>query len=262
MIPGVVAGQMRAAGGLTPAQSILNSLISWWDFEVEIADYRFADLVGISPMQRNSVYGTYLTASGKVGNSLDLSGSMYVSVRAIDSAPLTFDDQSFSLVLWHYRNSTNNPAEGSVAYLAGRYRTTGNARSYTCRVLGGASEDNYQFGVSADGVGFVGVLGGVYSYTAGWDFIVCGYDKEAGHIFISTNGGPKVTTPHTGGVYSGGDAQFAIGTSLSVGASTAGFKNGRYDSVAVVGKALTDAEIAVLWNGGAGLNHPELVAAA
>lgn len=257
MIPGIMAAQRRVGGGPSPAQSILTNLISWWDFEAKDGT-DFPDAHGPAPLTASNV--AVGTTTGKVGNAVSLSGSVYISVDGALDDDLIFGDESFTLFFWHFRNTTNNPAAAAVAYLAGRYRTTGDSRSYTCRVLGG-TPDVYEFGVSPDGVSFVGVQDGEYIYDPlGWDFIACGYDKEAGNIFLSVNGGAKEVTAHTGGVYAGGTALFAIGASVNAAHSSAGIKNGLYDSAGVCGKALSEGEIVVLYNAGAGLDYAGLVA--
>lgn len=257
MIPGIMAQRRVVAGGMSDAQVIVANLISWWDFQAKVGN-DFPDVHGASPLTVSNV--AVGTATGKVGNAMSLSGAVYASVDSELDDALVFGDESFTLFFWHFRDTTNNPAAAAVAYLAGRYRTTGGSRSYTCRVLGG-TPDRYEFGVSPDGAGFVGVQDGEYIYDPlGWDFIACGYNKEAGNIFLSVNGGAKATTAHTGGVYAGGTALFAIGVSANAAGSTAGSKNGLYDSVGVCGKALTEAEIAVLYNTGAGLDYAALVA--
>lgn len=244
----------------TPAQSILNSLLNWWDFEVDSGSV-FASAIGAAGLDHSS--SSIGVATGKVGNAMNNPGSFYVSVDNANMAPYQLGANSFTLFLWHRRDSANNPSEGAVAYLMGRWRTTGNARCYTCRVIGGATTDSYQFGVSTNGIDFNGVLGPVYeSGVADWDFLVCGYDKDAASIFISVNGGTKTEAAHSGAIYTGGTARLALGASVNADASAAGYARGLYDSAGICTKALTDAEIAVLYNSGAGLNYAQLQALA
>jgi len=260
MIPGIVAGQMRT--GSTVAESIRTSLLSWWDFSENGTGTAFADSHGSNHLTASAATSTLSTASGRAGRALEVNA---VGEHAYlgDATKLAFANQSFTVFLWHYRNSTQNPASGAGTILMSKYWTDGDQRSYELIVAGGEPGDSYRFNLSSGGAlaSTTSIDGAAYIYSPlGWDFIAGGYDADRDMAFLIVNGA-RYEQSHAGGAFAASTAKLAFGSRKAGDNAVGATKYGRYDSAGAINKAITDAEYAVLYNGGAGLDYAGLLSA-
>ena len=253
MIPGIMAAQMRVAGGgETPAQAILNNLISWWDFE-ESSGTDIADAHGGFPLVSSADLSTMTSESGVVGRSTDCTANFRWLSRP-DSSTFAFGDESFTVFLWHYPIST----EPAVAGIAGKYATTGTERSYEVTRL--ASTNKFRVNLSNDGTAATSHDGPTKTPTdTAFNLIAFGYNATTNMGFLIVDG-VRSEFAHAGGCFSGAASRFGIGGRVDNAGSPGALGRGRHDSAGVMAKAITDAEYAVLYNAGAGLNYAGLVA--
>lgn len=249
----------RSAGANFPvsiAQSIRNSLISWYDFE-ESTGTVANDQHGNNDLTYGVDAASMTTASGRAGRGVQSNANAEIVYdnSAGRYADFAFGDESFTLFTWHLRTTASNPGDSAVAALISRYDTSAN-RSYELSVFGG-SPDTIRFFISSDGGAANTVVGPEYNYSVlAWDLLACGYDAENDQAFLISEG-VKYTAAHAGGAYAAGTARLAFGGRSS---NTAATKQASYDSAGVMHGAMTLDQYNLLYNGGAGLNYAGLLA--
>ena len=253
MMMTMMAAQMRVAGGEPDpdAQSVLANLISWWDFE-QASGFSFTDSHGSNHLTTQVGVGGISTDSGKVGRSTAFSGSTDFTYMD-NSSSFAFGNESFTVFLWHYPVS----GEPTTACIASKYFVTGDQRSYD---LTRSSTGNFAVSLSSDGSSITMHQGPAKSpVDTAFNFLAFGYNAATDKGFLIVDGVRSEFT-HAGGVYAASTAQFCIGARRSNVNTVAVVGFGRHDSSGVISTAITDAEYAVLYNAGAGLNYAGLVA--
>jgi hypothetical protein len=92
-----------------------------------------------------------------------------------------------------------------------------------------------------------------------WQFVVGIFDKVAGELRFWLNA-TKVSTPYAGAIFDSTTANFAsfIGVNSNNAQDPSRFFPQYQDEVFFMNKALTDAEVAYLYNGGVGRAYSEL----
>jgi hypothetical protein len=240
-------------GGNPDAQSILASLISWWDFE-ETSGGTWSDAHGANPLTSNSV-SAMTTASGKRGRSTECLSAGEWAENA-DTTKFAFGDESFTVFLWHYPVSS----EPSYAYIAGKYYADSARRSY--ELSRQSSTGNFVVTLSVDGSATTIHQGPSKTATdTAFNLLAFGYNATTDMGFLIVDGA-RSEFAHAGGMFSASTARFCIGARRSSVGGTAASGLGRHDSAGVMSSAITDAEFAVLFNAGSGLNYSELAALA
>ena len=108
-----------------------------------------------------------------------------------------------------------------------------------------------QFNImSNNGPGPLVTINAAFVYDNNWHMLVGGFDKVGGVMFFSIDGGAKLTTPLAQAT-STNAIDYAIGNCGSCGGNCPNFQFS--DCGTWLNRALTAANIAALWNGGAGL---------
>lgn len=260
MIAGIFAAQRVVPAQENIAQTILNNLISWWDFE-QASGLSFTDSKGTNSLFPSFDASLMSTASGKVGRAMDISTTNEYAYAA-NSTTFNFGNQSFTHFFWHIRNNGDNPGAGVTKWIAGKwYSASGaNQRAYAVSVIGG-TPDVYRALINSDGTGAssVTVDGPEYLSTAGSDFVAYGYDSTADQLFLIVNG-TKTTAAQTAGAFAGSTARFAFGSQVDSGLNATAAGLGGYDSAGVMNSAITPAQYNLLYNSGSGLNYAGLLA--
>lgn len=256
-----------AGGGVSPgaaAQSLLDHLISWWDFE-QTTGTTFTDAHGTSPLTIAEVAITAMTsASGKLGRCLDLtggSGYAYAAGAANDAFKFT-TGQSFTLFLWVNAEAVD-PGAGVNYHLMGRNFITSN-QSYFLAITG-SSTDSYVLYKSADGASGSGVTGVVFTPSAGWKLVAAGINAATNNAFIIINGVRTESALGSSALYNA-TSRFSLGREIGSGGTPSGsypyHAPVKMDLAGVMNTAITDDEYAVLYNAGGGRTYADVVALA
>jgi hypothetical protein len=153
----------------------------------------------------------------------------------------------FTAAGWVYR------AANGAAYFAGKYAAAG-AREWALYASG---SDFLTARLSADGTNatvFTSTLG--VSATGQWRFVALRYDAANGgaELALNLDANAKQTAAHAGGMFHGAAAMRLGASDISLSES----HDGRLDSWGFWRRALSDAEIAALYNAGRGLDYRDL----
>jgi hypothetical protein len=154
------------------------------------------------------------------------------------AAPLLWpDDSDFTIAGWVYFN-------GGVTNLGGVLSNWNFTNGYSFHNASG----NFVWAVRA------AVLTSAAPVSAGvWYHFVCYHDSVANEIGMIINNGTPETLSHAGGM---GGPSAAFGFQLHNQFNDTVSPDAIIDEVAVWGRRLTGAEIAELYNGGAGIGKP------
>lgn len=179
--------------------------------------------------------------TGKLGNGIEVveANSSYMT---INEAPTEFSNGQgdFTVSIWFYPYTVDD-SNG----LVGVYGTGGTFSEWL--LYHPSSSKDALFAIVTD-VAFYSVATGDASTPNQWYLFVGGI--EGTDIFVSLNGGAKVTAPYTGtpivGTPGVNKSPFSIGQSAGI------YSDGVIDQVALYNKALSNTEIACVYNAGAG----------
>jgi hypothetical protein len=177
-------------------------------------------------------------APGKINNSLSLDGvNDFINIGDKELV-----STAFSFTAWV---NPVNAATGDQNILS-KYQTFGDNRSYVIRIGG----NDVFIGVSSDGTNASGKLTQLETttnkLTNDWNFIAATYDGSTIALFVNGST-PEASITHSGGVYGGGVAPIWIGR------QSYNYFSGMVDEMAVWDRALSQAEMATLYNNGAGI---------
>jgi hypothetical protein len=184
--------------------------------------------------------GNVSFASGKVGNAAVFDGSNYLSSN------FAFPSQSnWTLSFW-INQAQENPTDATTAignwgndeyeqFIITTYEQ--GFASYKIALRGDSGNSYYNFN------------SGITPNIGSWDFVVVRFFNNE-KIEMSVNGGQWVTDNTPVNITSNGGNPFVIGT---LGEVTSWGIIGQIDSVGIWNRALSDAEVAALYNNGTGL---------
>ncbi len=244
----------------SPAKSILNSLISWWDF-TETTGSVFYDSHGISPLNISGGTAATLGGTGKNGRGFHIptaGGFAYASGNANDPFKIQ-NGQSFTLFAWI--NIAVDASYGQHMHLMGRADIP-DQQSYFLALYGGDT-DSLALYTSATGATGISQVAQLNPAGSGWQLVAAGINAETGKTFLIKNG---VRTEETfaGPLYGGATSLFSIGRAVSsAGTQSPGYPfpaYGTFDGAGMLNKAITDEEYAVLYNSGNGITYSNLQA--
>lgn len=232
------------------ANNLLDSLFAGWLFD-EASGARLAVFGGHDfAVEAGNVAAT----TGIRGNACNFGGDTANRLSFEDSTAklFSFGDQSFSVMAWvKSSRGQNHP------YLA-KWQSAASPVHLSWVLWNRSTTLSHRFSISSDGTSeetFVDVANPDTTGTGDWQLVIAGYDKEAGVIWISLDGGAKVTAAHSGGAFAGSAADLTPG--WFQGAASMLMGNQDQDEPFVWKRALDDADIAAIWNGGAGLAFSE-----
>jgi hypothetical protein len=201
-------------------------------------------LDGFSPRSLNAIRGWFhparrVSSDGAV--SLAAASTQYLTVAHHADWSI---GAGFTAAGWYNRATT-----GSTQYLAGKFVAAQREWSLNVTATGFLAAR-----ASSDGNGQTSFNSAIAAGAAdAWSFVALRYDstQTGAELSLSRNALTKQTAAHAGGVFAGTD-------SLRLGASDAALASswdGRLDSWGFWNRALSDAEIDLLYNGGSGWTY-------
>ena len=182
-------------------------------------------------------------AAGKIGNAASFDAGAASLLSIADNASLSFGDEDMAITGW-LKFTTE-----SEAHVLSKEDETN--REYL--IYYSPSLHKLSFYVSADGTTSHLVQADSFGVmtTGTWYFFYCEHDPAANTLRISINDGTKDSAAHSGGILNG-TAPFRVGNNSDSSQGVAGL----VDEVAIWRRKLTDAEVTLLYNGGAGATYP------
>lgn len=229
------------------AQDLLTGLEAHYTFDADGNDSHTNTL-------NLSANNTPAFVTGKIGNAVDLESSDGDNLTHVNDSHFTFTDEDFGIIVWVNAESYDN---GSGNTIIAKYDFSIPSREYVLHYSNVV--DRYVLRVSDDGAGTNATNGPAGSYgspnsgdVGEWHMIYCGHDS-GNQIEISIDGGDKETTAYTHGV-NGGTSVFCVGAFFN---GSAGVWDGLIDNTSIYRRTLSDAEIDLHWNGGAGLAYAD-----
>jgi hypothetical protein len=240
--------RQRDAGGDSSSSSLLNGLVFYGKFD-ETTGTRF-----------DSVSTNHLTDHNNVGSAIGKIGNAASFVRAnneyLSSASSAFDiaaNEDFALSFWYKGTGTASPSVNEIILGKGGFNDANGGWYLNLQ----QSPQRFQLAFTDTSGASVTSVGSTNYNDGSWHHIVLNFDRSGNAVVIvdGNTGTPDVTldiSSRTGAVQSTYDfflARFASYTSFnfSGGLDELGFWKGRI---------LTNAEIAQLYNGSAGITYP------
>lgn len=187
-------------------------------------------------------------ASGKIGAAASFGGTNYLEAAA--TTELDFGDESFTIAFWVRLDDKST----SYAFLT-KWATQGDARQYIVQYQ--VSSDRFQFvGSSAGSANDLDLKADSFGSPSAstWYFIRVFYDHVNDVAGIQVNNGPIDTTSFSGGFFQSG-AKFRMGNFIGSSGTNVNKLNGDLDAAGVWTRLLTDLEVGLLYNDGAGQEH-------
>jgi trimeric autotransporter adhesin len=220
--------------GTGSASALLTSLISFWKLDESTGAVR-NDSFGSENLTNNN---NVAQVSGKIGNASGFTAGSSMYLSHADDAALGCGDIDFSLACWV------NPNALAVNY--GLFDKT----------LGGTND--YRMGLSVGSTAYILCRNSLDTATASgtptagsWNLVVGVHDKTNGFIRCSLNNSAFVSVAL-------GGANNTVASVFNIGAvaSTTQFMDGSIDAAGLWKRALTQTDVTLLWNGGAGREYP------
>lgn len=251
--------------GATTGAAVLADLVAWWDFEQNGSGTSFLDSHGGNPLTlSDSTTSGRSTASGRKGRASNWPNAPHSSSAYVPRANTSMDANGpFTLGAWIYFNEM--PADDLTRFLLGRLGGVGAQQiCYAVQLRTQASQQQFNFLVrNSSDTALISAphTTGLPLAAGQWYFVVMGV---APGVFRRYVNGVKEEGAYTDGVQSGGNSNFSIGNGRR--ADTTDWDNSRtvgmrVDSVFYMNRGITDAEVALLYNGGAGMSYADLLAA-
>ena len=195
--------------------------------------------------------GTVGTVAGKINNAADFTST---GSYLMTSAPPTLTGRAASFAFWFKTKSGMTGGYGSYVDVFGGGDNVANAFNLFITAGGGRPAGGILFGVNYTGGTKSNVTTGAWADLA-WHLCVSVADGVAFKIYI--DGSPVSTIPDFGdGDLSTLTGDFTAMSELHVnGYADWASSPVTLDSLSIWNRALTDAEVAALYNGGAGLDY-------
>jgi len=222
------------------SHTLANNLVAYWTLD-EASGTR-NDSVGTNHLTDNN---TVTQNSGKVNYAAQFTAPNNEYLSIADNADLSTAGTSFTFSVWVYLDSIG---VSRTIFAKTDYSTQ---NSYQ---LSTGSDNKPNFYVTANNGAWDGSIQSSTALSAStWYFIVVWYDIAANQLGLQLNNGTADTVSYSSGVVDNADP-FMIGTDYYGG--TGSLWNGRIDEVGIWKRILTSAEIATVYNGGAGCDYP------
>lgn len=223
---------------------LLTSLVSWWELgEASGTRVDSVTATGNDLTDNNTV----LSATGKVGDGADHEQANSEYLSRASGASLQTGDIDISGCAWVNIESV------SAGFNPAIFKKGANtSREYMLRIL--AATPAFEFLVSSDGTTATTLTHGTTLSLATWYFVWFKHDSAADLIYLGVNDGAAVSVAHVGGmIAAGGDFKTAWNDWTDTG-----IFDGVIDQMGFWKRMITDAEIAALYNGGAGVAFADL----
>lgn len=219
--------------------ALTTNLVSYW--KLDEASGNAADSVGSNTLTNN---GTTPYVAAKIGNgiSVDGSGSKYLSITDAAQTGLEFGTGAFTISVWIKKAVT-----GSDMNVVNKIDNATAGNGYSLQVTNSGSK--ITFGVADTGSN--ASAQGTITDDTNWHHLV-GRRTAAGLLAVFVDGvKTEPGTTFTGSV--NGSPAFALGRQAD---RNINYFNGVIDEAGVWSRALSDAEVASLYNSGNGLAYP------
>lgn len=228
------------------ADSLLTSLISWWDLE-EASGTR-KDAHGTNDLtDAGSV--TNALGRGNVGLAADFeSGDASDYLTIADNASLSVADEAFTVACWVKPESL--PGTNMAVVHKGGSSLTAVANPYELHYLGSTSR--WRIGVS-NNTTRTAVSHTTPPVAGRWQCVIAWHDPNANTINIQVDNGDVVKASHTAGAYDDAGT-FRVGADGTGGSRF----DGLIDSVVFSKRVWTAEERSRFYNGGVGLSYSDL----
>ena len=229
--------------------SLLDDLISWWDFE-EDGDFTVTRTDSHGPNDFDNNSNITDVDSGLIGDAVGptVSGG-YLSRGDADLVGLDFTTGDFTLACWYRSTATNNNTG-----LMSRYDTGGNNRIYSLLVEAGQPT----FALSTGGTGGTTTILALGSAPAAhtWHLCVAWRDTAADLMYLQVDNGTPVSTAFDGSnsLHTGSCDFHMLVLNLALYGNSLNI-----DSAAAWARKLTTDERTHLYNSGAGLQYSDLI---
>jgi len=229
-------GDERLTAWATWTESLNTNLTAVWEFDETTGTNALESVNGIF---NGSLVNTPLWATGKINNSLAFvsASTQYVQVEDDDAWNLATD---FTMNSWVWKNTT-----GSMIMFA---HNSFDGESWVWYVTSDPVEKP-KFISSVDGLGWnSATVTGSTTIGAAWKMATL---RKSGTNYTIYIDGYAEASSTNGDTFETSSANLTLGTNGFSG----GYWNGRLDEMYFWERALTDAEIVALYNGGSGIQY-------
>lgn len=239
----------------TLGHNLLNNLVDFWPLcEPNINDtYRFGVHANLT-VGLNAI-GSVAGNAGTIATTFSNGSGAYLS-RA-SSADLQFGaGVSFTLSAWIKFSVLPPPNSALAEIIVSKDTTAAGGREYSMQYV--TTPGNIRMSIFDGTSNLGGVISPAWTASAGvWYFVVGRRDASVPNVSINVNAGALINASATTTLTPATTASaFNIGADGRAG-NTAGF-DGSIQRVGVWRRAITDDEIAYLYNGGTGRDYPFL----
>lgn len=222
--------------------------LAWW--RMEVGTLPQVDTVNGNVMALfQGVIGSFSNIVGHVGNALSIDSTLggVSSTNGPQSATLSVSNNGITIACW-VRITDPTPDIGSLTQFRFNFDFNGAPHNVIIKMQNGVPGVGIWTAV-VDSLG--GPVGSIVS-AAGWNFLAFTYNPVTGASTFNMNQAGAITGTYVlgGGTSAGGD----------VGLESSGLGGGRrvsdFDEIAIYEGVLTNAQLNMLYNGGAGQTWP------
>lgn len=235
-----VAAAVAGPTTISTHSTLAAKCVSHWKLDEATGNSR-ADSKGSNTLSEAGTTAGVGSATGKIGDAVDLVSADADRLERADTASLSFADVPFAFSAWVYIDGGSSE-RGIVA----KGTATGAASMEYNLAVSSAGALTFRVSNSASATT---VTSGTTLSTATWYFIYAYHDPTANEIGVGVDGGTPTTAACSHGCWDGG-SQFRLGRQVA-----GGYLDGRIDSVTVWNDILTTGEQSDLYNAGAGLDY-------
>jgi hypothetical protein len=265
--------QRSVSSANADAYNIYTNLLAWWGFEQNNSDTYWDDLHtnnhdltlanGAATSARSGTSGISgrRTFNTTPGSALTATNHCSYILRA--NTAFDFGDVDFSIMFW-FKSISADLLNNRDSIGIGRYYSTGaGQRNYAFVNTKRAGVDSYGFIVrnAADSASTDLLHPSITPDTLGdthpWAQVVCVHDSVNDELRLYINN-VKTSVSHSGGVYSGGNQNFCLGNAMHSDTTIISYGETwsfQMDETCVATRAFTDADVAYLYNAGAGKSY-------
>ncbi len=240
---GVGVSVPRAYAGYAGGNPLLTGMVDWWTLN-EASGNRVGARNGTIMAPTNNPLGV----AGKIGNGCDFvrASSQYLS--CINPAVLNAFTASFSVSMWC--NADALGSEDNWFWMA--EQTMGTPNYAGIRTLTG---NQWQGAVLSDNLAESSATNTGTVIAATWIHTVLVYSSATQTMTLYVNSVGASGSPMTGAATRAAPASFVLGSRLAGGQ----YVDGIGDEVALWNRTLSQGEVNLLYNGGAGITYSNLL---
>lgn len=244
------------------AFDIYTNLIAYWEYEQNNSDTFFDDVHSTHNLTIRSGTSSSNSSAGGIKSrstsSYQLNSNTGLYVPRSDST-FDFGDTDFSIAFWVKDSGNMVGFDRDVNYIGRHYNSSTFSYCIVARYLFPAGESRKAILRDSSNASSTTLdIGGLVDNT--WTLLVLVHDS-INNEFRAYNNTTKYSTSHSGGVYSGGNQNFCVGsasTSDTTVNTTSDAVSAYFDETLVVGRALTDSDVAYLYASGAGKTYAQI----